>query len=59
MKVFEMFNSMNICNTHFASRLFEVVSEGSDTVSKEQVIDKFKKFLTDNAKCNRCKFNLK
>ena len=35
MKVFESFNTLNICNTHMASRLFEVLEEGRGRVDKE------------------------
>lgn len=54
MKVFEAFNTLSICNTHMATRLYEVLEEGKGKLDKDDVIDKFKKFVTDPDKCLRC-----
>jgi len=35
MKVFESFNTLSICNTYMASRLFEVLEESRGRIDKE------------------------
>lgn len=57
LKMFEAFNNISICNSHLATRLFEILEPDSKgRIDKNLVADRLKKLLRDPVKANKCNY---